>query len=493
MTTDGLLVLITLIGYKLVLILVGLWAAKRTRTESDFFLAGQGVGAWVSGLSYAASTSSAWVLLGFSGFVYLNGLSALWMVPGIWGGYAAVWLFFGRRLRDETQEKGHVTLTDFLTSEQSGSMRYAIAMTAALMIVFCFIFYIAAQFGAAASAFETQFGMNTREAVLLGAGVVLIYALLGGFWAVSVTDMLQGAMMALVALLLPLAAFIAAGGIGGIADGLAASTPPDYLDFTGGLAGWIFIGFVLGVWGVGVGAMGQPHLLARLMAIKDEPARKRGFQIAIAWAVLVYVGMSVLALSGRSLMGGGLDGETLFYRVANDLLPPILAGIVIAAILSAIMSTVDSILLSASAAVAHDMRLVKLFPGREVTISRIVMAVIAGFAVLLTLSVESSIFARVLFAWAALGAAFGPTVVMRVLGYEPAGWAIWLAMVSGFALTVMFNLIGQMPGDSVSGGLMQLLHGWAVLPGDPFERLVPWIPALAVLWIGRGARTSTGG
>ena len=492
MTTDGLLVLITLIGYKLVLILVGLWASRRTRTESDFFLAGQGVGAWVSGLSYAASTSSAWVLLGFSGFVYLNGVSALWMVPGIWGGYAAVWLFFGRRLRDETQDKGHVTLTDFITSAVSGPMRYAIAVTAALMIVFCFIFYIAAQFGAAASAFETQFGMNTTEAVLLGAGVVLIYALLGGFWAVSVTDMLQGAMMALVALLLPLAAFMAAGGFAGIAEGLASSTPPEYLDLTGGFAGWIFIGFVFGVWGVGVGAMGQPHLLARLMAVKDEPARKRGFQIAMAWAVLVYVGMSVLALAGRALMGGGMDGETLFYRVASDLLPPVLAGIVIAAILSAIMSTVDSILLSASAAVAHDMRLVKLFPGREVTISRIVMAAIAGLAVVLTLSVESSIFARVLFAWAALGAAFGPIVVIRVLGYEPAGWAILSAMLSGFALTVVFNLIGQIPAGEVSGGLMQVLHGWAVLPGDPFERLVPWLPALGLLWAGRGQGRGTG-
>ena len=116
MNGDNLIVLATLIAYKLVLVGVGVWASRRNRTEGDFFLASQGLGAWVAGLSYAASTSSAWVLLGFSGFVYANGLSALWMVPGIWGGYVAVWLFFGRRLRAETAERGHVTPTDFLTA-----------------------------------------------------------------------------------------------------------------------------------------------------------------------------------------------------------------------------------------------------------------------------------------------------------------------------------------------------------------------------------------
>ena len=124
--------------------------------------------------------------------------------------------------------------------------------------------------------------------------------------------------------------------------------------------------------------------------------------------------------------------------------------------------------------------------------NRALLAAIAGLAVVLTLSVESSIFARVLFAWAALGAAFGPIVVIRVLGYEPAGWAILSAMLSGFALTVVFNLIGQIPAGEVSGGLMQVLHGWAVLPGDPFERLVPWLPALGLLWAGRGQGRGTG-
>jgi sodium/proline symporter len=484
MDSNTQIVLATLVVYKLILVAVGMWASRRNKTESDFFLAGQGLGSWVAGLSYAASTSSAWVLLGFTGFVYANGLVALWMVPGIWAGYVGVWLFFGRRLREETAREGHLTLTDFIAARISGPMRAVIAVTASLFVVFCFVFYIAAQFGAAASAFETQFGLGTTESVLIGAAVVLIYALLGGFWAVSVTDMLQGFLMAVVAVSLPLAALAAAGGPAQLFASLAATAPEGYLDITGGHTAFVLIGFIIGVGGVGLGAMGQPHLLARLMAVKDEGARKRGFLIAISWAVIVFVGMTILALSGRALVGGGSNGEALFYQMANDLLPPVLAGMVIAAVLSAVMSTVDSILLSSAAAVSHDMGMSRRFAGREVLVSRIVMLAIAALAVWLTLSVESTIFARVLFAWAALGAAFGPLVVMRVIGIDSRGSAVWLAMVCGFAMTVFFNAMGQADATALSG-VMLTMADLAHLPGDPFERVVPWIAPFVLLWFGR--------
>ncbi len=484
MSQDNWIVLTTLVAYKLVLIGVGVWASGRNRSEGDFFLAGQGLGAWVAGLSYAASTSSAWVLLGFSGFVYTSGLSALWMIPRIWGGYVAVWLFFGWRLRSETHTQGHVTPTDFMVAGQSAKARAVLSALASVMIVFCFIFYIAAQFGAAAAAFETQFGLGVTESVLIGAVVVLAYALMGGFWAVSVTDMLQGALMALVAIILPLTALVAAGGFGGIAESLQATAPQGYLDPFGGHAGFVFIGFLLGVWGVGVNAMGQPQLLSRLMAVKDEAARMRGFTIAIIWAVVVFTGMTILALAGRALVGATSDGETLFYRLAGDLLPPVLAGLVIAAVLSAVMSTVDSILLSASAAISHDLRLARRFRGREVLVSRLVMAGIAAVAVWMTLALPATIFARVLFAWSALGAAFGPIIVARVLDWEPKAWAVGTAMCLGFGLTVLFNALGAL---DVSGGLLDGLIRAAQWPGDPMERLFPWVPALAVLWLGRRA------
>lgn len=471
-------VLVTLIVYKLVLIGVGVWASSRNKTESDFFLGGRQLGPWVAGLSYAASTSSAWVLLGFSGFVYAVGLSALWMVPGIWAGYVVVWLVFGPRLRAETEARGHVTMGDFIAAGTTGGARRAIMILAALLVLFCFIFYIAAQFGAAAVAFESQFGLGHVESILVGAGVILVYSLLGGFWAVSVTDTLQGALMALIAVLLPAAALIAAGGPAGVIETLQATAPPEYLSPTGGQSVFLFLGFAVGIASIGLGTLGQPHLMARLMAVKDDTARRRGFAIAMSWGVIVFIGMAVMALSGRALVGAGYDGEALFYQLASDLFPAVMAGIIIAAVLSAVMSTVDSLLVATAAAVAHDMGVAKRFPGREVLISRIVMSALCVLAVILAATLPATIFDRVLFSWSALGAAFGPIILARVCGVEPRSGAILSAILAGFFVTVFFYAWGQVGGDSLWAQL-------AALPGDPFERIFPWLVPLLLVFTWR--------
>lgn len=477
-------VLITLIAYKLVLVGVGLWASRLNRTETDFLLGGRALGPWVAGLSYAASTSSAWVLLGFSGFVYAVGLSALWMVPGILGGYVVMWVWFGPRMRADSASENQMTLGDFMAARATGAGRTAILWAAALLVLFCFIFYIAAQFGAAAIAFESQFQLGRLESVLIGAGIILLYSLLGGFWAVSVTDTLQGAIMALVAILLPALALIAAGGPAEVWATLQASTPEGYMSFTGGREFFVFTGFAFGVAGIGLGTFGQPQLMSRLMAVKDEAARKRAFAVSMGWGVIVYAGMVTLALSGRALLGEGQEGEALFYTLAADLLPPVLAGIIIAAILSAVMSTVDSLLVATSAAVSHDMGVSARFAGREVLISRIVMAALCAAAVVMALAIPATIFDRVLFSWSALGAAFGPVVVARVARVEPASGAILAAMALGFGMSALFFLIRGM-GLEGTGGLAGLLADLAALPGSPFERVVPWFLPLLVVFVWR--------
>jgi sodium/proline symporter len=479
------IILVTLVIYKLVLIGIGIWAARFNKNESDFFLGGRALGPWVAGLSYAASTSSAWVLLGFSGFVYATGVSALWMVPGIWAGYVIVWLWFGPKLREETAAHGHVTVTDFMVSGLPVRTGRIIAALSAFLVLFTFVFYIAAQFGAAAIAFESQFALGRTESVLIGAGVILIYGLLGGFWAVSLTDTLQGFMMALIALLLPIIGLIAAGGPIGVLENLSATMPATYLDPFGGMAGFAFLGFAVGIASIGLGTLGQPHLMSRLMAVRDDKSRRQGFAIAMVWAVIVFTGMAVLALSGRALIGSIGDDESLFYAMASTLLPAALAGIVIAAVLSAVMSTVDSLLIAAAAAAAHDLGLVRLLKGREVLVSRMVMALICAFAVVLTLSVDATIFDRVLFSWSALGAAFGPIIVARVSGITPSGLAMLLAILLGFFTTVLFYTFGQIGVDGAGGGLSGYLAQLAAIPGDPFERIVPWFAPLMLCFLVR--------
>ncbi|MFK8013869.1 MAG: sodium/proline symporter [Gammaproteobacteria bacterium] len=474
---------ISLISYKVLLIGIGLWASRRVHDTTDFLLGGRNLGPWVAGLSYAASTSSAWVLLGFSGFVYAQGAVALWMLPGIWGGYAAVWLWFGPRLRAESRERGWLTSTDFMSANVSASSRRQIALLASVMILFCFVFYIAAQFAAAATAFTSNFDLSFQHAVLIGATIIVIYCLLGGFWAVSVTDMLQGVVMVAAAIIVPFAALRHAGGFDGIVQGLQEHGDMAALDLTGGMAPMVLIGFAVGIASIGLGTLGQPHLMARLMAVRGERERRQGFAIAITWAVVVFSGMAIMALAARAMSVDTSSGEDLFYLMASAYLPPVLAGIVIAAVLSAVMSTVDSLLIAASGAASHDLGLGKRLPGGELWVSRVVMVAIAVLAVVLTLTLPDSIFNRVLFAWSALGAAFGPTLCARVCGREPVGGARSLAIIVGFALTVLFYSYGAIGSSDGLGAINGALYTLAHLPGDPFERLFPWIPGLLLVFL----------
>ncbi len=473
--SEATVILVTLVAYKVMMILIGLWAASRNRSEADFFLGGRGLGPFVAGLSYAASTSSAWVILGFSGFVYAVGLSALWMIPGILGAYAVVWLYFGRRVREESAEHQQVTLTDFLLQDGRGNWKRAATVAAGVLVVFCFVFYVAAQLDAAGTALTEHFAVNTTSAIIIGAVIVVFYSLVGGFWAVSVTDTVQAAIMMVVSVCVPIAALMAAGGPTEVWTALSATMPADYLGFSGGHAGFVLVGFTVGLVGMSLGTLGQPHLLARLMAVKGEAARRQAFGIVFGWGIVVFTGMVALGLSGRVLVPDLGNVEALFYRAASDFLPLVLAGIATAATLSAVMSTVDSLLLAAAGAVAHDMGINRRFPGHEAWASRAAMFAVAAFAVALALSMPDTIFNRVLFAWSALGAAFGPIVLFRVMGHVVRAGPALLSMLAGFGVTVVFFSLGSVPvTESVWS---QAAH----MPGDPFERVVPWFLPVLIL------------
>lgn len=456
---------ITLIVYMLLLLGIGVWAARRAGgSADDFLLGGRSLGPVVAGLAYAASTSSAWVLLGFTGFVAGIGVSALWMIPGILAGYAAVWFALGPWLNRVSREEGHLTALDVIAAGADGVMYRLIKVVAASMILFCFSFYIAAQFQGAGAALADVFGISTTAAVIVGAGIILAYTFLGGFWAVSITDTLQGLSIAAIAAILPIFVFGAAGGFEGIATGLAQEADGITAPF-GANAGWSAIGFVFGLSAIGFGALGQPHLLTWIMAARDRKARLQGGAIAIGWGALVYASMAVIALSARAMAEPGAAlGESIVFDAAQDLLPGILPALVYAAILSAIMSTVDSQLLVASAAASHDMGLAKVAPGGEVMITRAVIVALCIGAVLLTLFLPATIFGRVLFVWTALGAAFGPAIVAHAMGRNAGAPFILLAMITGFSLAVYFNQFAD------AG------------PGAWKERILPWIVGLVIVF-----------
>jgi sodium/proline symporter len=463
-------VLVTLVVYNAILIGVGLWARKRNQGVEDFFLAGRGLGSWVAAISASASSSSAWTLLGVSGAAYAWGLPALWIFPATVGGFLFNWAWVAPRLQRLAKKEEAITLSAIVAPANIGSMRQTILRIAACIIVFCFVFYIASQFEAAGKAFESVFGLSKQTSILIGAGIVLLYTLLGGFWAVSVTDSIQGGLMVVAAIVLPGAALIAVGGLGPMTAGLSeigsAGSPLGSV----GLASISGVFFVLGLFGIGIGYPGQPHVVNRFMALKDEPSLRQGRVIALAWAVLVYAGMLLLGLCARVLFADLGDSEQVLFKAAGELLPPVIAGVMLAAVLSAIMSTADSQLLVAASAISYDWNLVSRSGHTGLTGTRTTIVVILILATVLALGWRADIFSRVLFAWSAAGSAFGPILIMRLLGRSVSAPSTLAAMLAGFGLTV---LISWFPNT----------------PGDVAERILPFVLALSIAIVGSRKQT----
>ena len=455
-------VLVTLVFYNAILIGVGLWARGRNRDVQDFFLAGRGLGPWVAAVSASASSSSAWTLLGVSGAAYAWGMPALWIFPSTVGGFLLNWAWVAPRLQKLAREEGAVTLSEVVAPASMSGNRRLVLRVAALIIVFCFTFYIASQFEAAGKAFESVFQLSKQNSILIGASIVLVYTLLGGFWAVSVTDTLQGLLMSVAALVLPVAALVAVGGFGPLLEGLEQVGNAGSPIAAGGIASLFF---VLGLMGIGINYPGQPHVVNRFMALKDKEALRQGRIIAMGWAVLVYTGMLLLGLSARVLFADLGDSEQVLFKAATELLPAVIAGVMLAAVLSAIMSTADSQLLVASSAISYDWNLADRKPEDGLKGTRRTVIAVLIMATVLALVWRADIFSRVLFAWSAAGSAFGPILIMRLINRNVSFNATLAAMACGFGLTVIISFFPNAPGDAA-------------------ERLVPFLIALGIAWTG---------
>jgi sodium/proline symporter len=426
------------------------------------------MGATVAAISASASSSSAWTLLGVSGAAYLWGLPALWLFPATLAGFLINWIYVAPRLMAQSRQQGAITLTEFLAGSGDSKSRDAVLRLGSAIILFSFIFYIAAQFQAAGVAFASTFDIDMSVSVLIGAAVVLVYTLLGGFWAVSVTDTVQGLLMAVTAVLLPAVAFVAVGGWVPLGAGLVSTSATGVEIPAQGIAA---VGFVAGILGIGLGYPGQPHVVNRFMALKDKGALARARLIAIAWAAIIYGGMLMLGLCGRVLYADVAGSEQILFEVSNRLLPPVIAGIMIAAVLSAIMSTADSQLLTAGSSVTNDLPGFRGDHATSLKRSRVIIFLLSVVAVTLALAVPDAIFSRVLFAWSAIGSAFGPVLILRLAGVHISSQYVFRAMLTGFSLTVILHWLPDYPD-----------------PGDAAERLLPFFAALTVALLGRSAQ-----
>jgi sodium/proline symporter len=310
------------IGYLLVVIVVGFITFRMTKTLADYLLAGRKLGAWVVAFSERASGESAWLLIGLPGLALVSGFSAIWSAIGCAIGIFASWTLVARRLRVQTEKLGALTLPDYFEARFKDTS-HLLRIVSMAVIVFFFTFYVSAQFLAAGKVLNATFGLAPIHGMLIGAVIIIFYTIMGGFYAVAWTDLVQGILMAGAMVLLPLVAWIELGGIAGIAERIG-DIDPNLLLVTGGQTGRpLIMGLIIGSLGIGLGYVGQPHLLTRFMAIRSPNDIRKGTMIAMSWVVVAFWGAVLVGIAGLAHFGanGLTDPEHVMPQMATLFLP----------------------------------------------------------------------------------------------------------------------------------------------------------------------------
>lgn len=458
----------TFLTYLAVVLIIGLVAWRRTASLSDYILGGRSLGSWVTALSAQASDMSAWLLLGLPGYAYLAGLESIWLLVGLLLGTYANWLFVAARLRSATEKFGDsLTLPDYFErrfDDRSGLLRI---ISASFILVF-FTFYTSSGLVAGGKLFASVFGMPYLWAVAAGAAAVVVYTFIGGFLAVSWTDFLQGSLMFVALVFVVLMGWLAVDGWAGTTAALDARNPA-LLDMFTSVGGepltMIAIASLLG-WGLGY--VGQPHILARFMAAKSASETIPGARrIAMSWVTVTLICGTLVGLLGIAYLPEplqGADAEKVFIYMATGLFHPVVAGVCLAGILAAVMSTADSQLLVASSAVSEDFYkgLVRKSAGQSelLWVGRLAVVGIAVVAFLLAMDPESKVLDLVAYAWAGFGAAFGPAIVLSLY---------WSGMNRDGALAgIVAGGITVIVWKQLSGGIFDL---YEIVPGVLFSVL----------------------
>jgi sodium/proline symporter len=464
--------LLGFIFYLVVILVVGFITYHINKSHKDFFIAGRKLNPWVVAFSERASGESAWLLLGLPGAAYASGLMEFWTALGCVSGIIFYWFFIARALREETERLGAITLPTFLAARFDRGQP-VIRVLATFIIIFFFIFYLSAQFNGAGKILNVTFGLDQTTGMIIGALVIIFYTMMGGFFAVAWTDMIQGIIMIGTLVVLPVVGLIElkelSEGAKPLAE-MAAQEGHPLTSLTGGLQGWAAAAMIISGLSWALGYMGQPHLLTRFMAIKRAEKIKISRRIAIAWVIPAFSGAVIVGVIGAGLYGQGMfdDIEKVMPHLANELLPAWLAGIFVSGAIAAMMSTADSQLLVISSSLIEDFFHQTL--GREVgdasllKASRVITILVGliGFAIALTS--DKLIFSMVSYAWAGLGSSFGPVILLMLTWKKVTFQGVIAGLITGFTSTVIWSEITAL--DSVIS-----------------VRFVSWVLAFMAVWL----------
>ena len=488
MDTSTIQILIAMVIYMAVVIGIGLIYAKRANQNSEeYFLGGRSLGPWVTAMSAEASDMSGWLLMGLPGVAYWCGLAdAFWTAFGLAVGTYLNWLIVSKRLRRYSESAGQsITLPEFFSNRFHENKKVIMTIAAVFILIF-FTVYASSCFVTCGKLFSTLFDMPYVSMMILGAVFVLAYTILGGFLAESVSDLMQAIVMIIALTVVVIVGTSSAGGLGAVMEN--AKSIPGFFDFFGiatpvtvdgvqqmqngvpqfGQAGTYSILSIASCMAWGLGYFGMPQVLLRFMAIRSESELTRSRRIATVW-VVISLGVAVfIGIVGRALYPTALttssDAENIFIILSSNLLPPLLAGFIMAGILAATISSSDSYLLIAASALAKNIYQgicnKKATDKKVMQITRITLLVISLIAIIIALDENSVIFTIVSFAWAGFGAVFGPLMLMSLF---------WKRI----------NRAGAIAG-MLSGGIMVFVWKLAVRPLGGVWNIYELLPAFIV-------------
>lgn len=450
----NLITIVTFIFYLCMMLGIGMYFYKRTNNLSDFLLGGRSLNSWVASMSASASDMSGWLLMGLPGSAYAVGLGSSWIAIGLAIGTYLNWKFVAKRFRQYSEIAGNsLTLSDYFENRFRDNSKILRMLSAVFILVF-FLVYTASGFVAGAKLFNSVFGIPYILSLILGIVVIIGYTFLGGFNAVSWTDLIQGFLMFFAITLVPIIAVFKLGGFSNTIN-LIENTNPNLLniftDVTGERIKLISI-LSLSAWGLGY--FGQPHILVRFMAIKSSSAVKQGRIIASTWTFISLTAALLIGTIGIVFLKDpliGAEGETVFMVMVNSIFHPVISAIFLSAILAAVMSTADSQLLVTSSSFTRDFYSVVLKKNASekelLLVSRLAIVAISIVAFIIALNPENKVLDLVEYAWGGLGASFGPIVLISIY---------WSRMTRNGAIAGM-----------LTGGLTIII--WKQLHGGIFE------------------------
>jgi len=448
--------IIVLALYLIGMVIIGYVYYKKTSDFADYVLGGRKLGSWTAALSAQASDMSGWLLIGLPGAAYVAGIEAAWIAIGLGIGTYINWKVVALRLRSYTEVAGDsLTLSDYFENRFRDNTNILRLVSSIVIIVF-FSVYTSAQFSAGAKLFETLMGIDYTVALVLGGAVIIAYTFLGGFMAVSFTDFIQGMLMFFALIAVPFVMVAELGGFGTAFEELR-QVDPNFLHLTkttGGSGAISFIAIASNLaWGLGY--FGQPHILARFVAIGSTQQVKKARLIAMVWVTLSLTAAVFVGVFGRLYITDIADPEKIFMMSVDTLFFPILAGVLLAAILAASMSTADSQLLVTASSISED--IFKKYIKKDATdddmikIGRFAVIGIALVAMVIAFDPNSSVFGLVSYAWAGLGAAFGPVIIASLFWRRTNKWGAIAGMISGAVTVIAWVQIAKISSATIFG------------------------------------------